>query len=135
MRTHLEFISDAFPAYPGEEEKINPGIWGKRLAEFLVSKLPEYRITPRQFYSEDWGWEIPIENQTFPMFIGCGNQLEEKGNQFLVFIDPSKPQVRRGLFKKVRTVEDIERVADALDKILRSHPEIKELRWWDEKEV
>jgi hypothetical protein len=35
MKTHVEFVSNAFPAYPGEEDEINPGIWGKRLAEFI----------------------------------------------------------------------------------------------------
>ena len=31
MKTHLEFTSTAFPAYPGEDKDINPGIFGKRL--------------------------------------------------------------------------------------------------------
>jgi hypothetical protein len=39
MQTHLEFRSTEFPAYPHEEE-INPGRFGKRLAEFLVAQLP-----------------------------------------------------------------------------------------------
>jgi hypothetical protein len=28
-----------FPAYEGDQEQINPGIWGKRLAEFLRDSL------------------------------------------------------------------------------------------------
>ena len=39
MKTHVEFKSDQFPAYDGEEEEINPGRWGKRLAEFLFQGL------------------------------------------------------------------------------------------------
>ena len=39
MKTHLEFTSSAFPAYPGEDKQINPGIFGKRLAEFLAENL------------------------------------------------------------------------------------------------
>jgi len=35
MRTHVEFTSTAFPAYPGEDQEINSGIFGKRLAEFF----------------------------------------------------------------------------------------------------
>ena len=134
MRTHVQFTSDAFPPYPGEEEQINPGIWGKRLAEFIVSKLPDFGVTPEEFYAEDWGWEIPLKNEAFPMFIGCGNQISDGGNEFLCFIDPSKPEIRRGLFKKISTVSDVERVADALDQILRSHPGIRDLEWWKEDE-
>lgn len=132
MRTQVEFFSDAFPSYPNEDEEINPGIWGKRLAEYLVSQLPQHGITPGEFYAEDWGWEIPIENEAFPIYIGCSNQLEPEGNHFLCFVDPSKPKVKVGLFKSVDGTNDITRVADALDKILSKNPDIKELRWWDE---
>jgi len=135
MRTHVEFISNAFPPYPGEEGEINPGIWGKRLAEFIVSKLPSHGIQAGGFYSEDWGWEIPIKNEAFPIFIGCGNQTEPGSTSFLCFIDPSKPEIRKGLFKKVSTVADVGRVADALDAILKSHPDIKDLRWRKEDET
>jgi len=134
MRTHVEFVSDAFPSYPGEDDGINPGIWGKKLVEFLAAQLPKYGITPKEFYPEDWGWEMPICNEAFPMFIGCSNQLESGGNHFLCFIDPSKQKVRKGLFKTVDTTKDIERVANALDAILQENPEIRELRWWDENE-
>lgn len=44
MRTQVEFRSSLFPAYPGEEEEINPGIWGRRLPEFLQEKLPAHGI-------------------------------------------------------------------------------------------
>lgn len=135
MRTHLEFTSNAFPPYPEEEAEINPGIWGKRLAEFIVSRLPTHGIETGAIVPEDWGWVIPIKNEAFPMFIGCGNQTEPGGGSFLCFIDPSKPEVRKGLFKKVSTVADVERIATALEAILRSHPGIKNVRWWTENET
>jgi hypothetical protein len=125
----VEFTSDVFPAYSGEEEKINPGIWGKRLAEFIVSKLPEYGVDTGDPHPEDWGWEIPVKNEAFPIFIGCGNQSDPGGTRFLCFIDPSKPEIRKGLFKKVSTLADVEKVANALDKVLRGHPAIKDLHW------
>jgi hypothetical protein len=135
MRTHVQFISDAFPPYPGEDEEINPGVWGRRLVEFIVSKLPDHGITTDEFYTEDWGWEIPVKNEAFPIFIGCSNQIEPGGSEFLCFIDPCKPEVRRGFFKKVSTVADVARVADTLDKILNSHSGIRELRWLKEDEI
>ena len=130
MRTNVEFTSDSFPPYPGEDEEINPGIWGKRLAEFIVSKLPEHGIITDEFYTEDWGWEIPVKNAAFPIFIGCSNAAERGGNKFTCFIDPCRLTIRRGLlFRKISTVVDVARVADALDGILRSHPDINELSW------
>ena len=135
LKTHIEFVSDSFPSYPNEDEEINPGIWGKRLAEYLIESLPNHGVTPKEPYPEDWGWEIPIENENFPMFIGCSNQLEQEGNRFLVFIDPSKPMIRKGLFKKVITTSAITRVSEALEKILSSHDDVRESRWWDESEI
>ena len=132
LRTHVEFVSDAFPPYPNEDEEINPGIWGKRLAEYLRLQLPAQGIKPLEPYTEDWGWAIPIENDAFRMFIGCSNQLEPGGNRFLCFVEPSKPEVRKGLFKKIDARPDIERVSGALDRILLSNESIAELRWWDE---
>jgi hypothetical protein len=34
MKTQVEFRSSKFPPYGGEQEQINPGLWGKRLAEY-----------------------------------------------------------------------------------------------------
>lgn len=67
MRTHLEFLSDAFPAYSNEEDEINPGIYGKRLAEFLAEKLPGQGFTVLGMPSEDWGWLTYLENEAFPL--------------------------------------------------------------------
>ena len=33
MKTQVEFRSAKFPPYEGEEEEINPGLWGRRLTE------------------------------------------------------------------------------------------------------
>ena len=134
MRTHVRFTSEAFPPYPGEEEEIHPGIWGKRLAEYLVSKLREHGITAGDFYSEDWGWEIPIHNEAFPIFIGCSNQTCPGGNEFLCFIEPWKPQIRKGL-EKISTTTDVTRIGDALDEILRSHAEIRDMKWIENEEI
>lgn len=38
MKTHVEFHSDQFPLYEGEEDEVNPGVHGKRLAEFLAAQ-------------------------------------------------------------------------------------------------
>ena len=128
VRSQVEFRSSKFPAFPGEEEEINPGLWGKRLAEYLQPKLRELGIRAGEFYSEDWGWAIPIENEAFPLWIGCGHQYEPD-DAFLIFIEPSKPQIRKGFFKKIDTRADVERVAAALDNILRADPEIRDVQW------
>lgn len=54
METHAEFRSDKFPPYEGEEERIKPGLWGKRHAEYLVEGLTERGIETEEIIAEDW---------------------------------------------------------------------------------
>ncbi|MCG3206224.1 MAG: hypothetical protein KCHDKBKB_02957 [Elusimicrobia bacterium] len=132
MRTHVEFRSNKFPPYEGEEEEVNPKLWGKRLAEYLSEKLRAMGVQTGEIYSEDWGWKIPLPNDAFPIWIGCGH-YEEYSDGYLVFIDPSKPIIRKFL-KKIDTTAGVARVADALDRIFSSDPDIRALRWWSDDE-
>jgi hypothetical protein len=54
MKTFVEFRSKKFPPYEDEEELINPGLWGKRLAEYLVQKLSKRSIKTEEIIAEDW---------------------------------------------------------------------------------
>jgi len=130
MKTEVEFRSNKFPPYEGEEEEINPGLWGKRLAEYLQQKLRTHGIETGEIYAEDWGWAVPVKNQAFALWIGCGHQYGED-EQFLCFIEPSKPVIRKW-FKKIDTTEAAGRLSEALDKILTSDVEIREVHWTSE---
>jgi hypothetical protein len=132
MRTHLEFRSSAFPPYPGEEEQINPDLYGKRLAEFVAEALSEAGFEVDEPDPEDWGWYVTIANQEFPLWVGCGH-YQEFPDGFLCFIEPSKPFVRKW-FRKVSTEDTVRRVANVLEKSLEAHPEVRELRWWTDEE-
>ncbi len=132
MRTHVEFRSDKFLPCQGEEEQVNPGRWGKRLAEYLSRGLRAEGIDTGEILAEDWGWCIPLPNDAFRMWIGCGN-YPEYPDGFLVFIEPSKRMIRRFL-KKIDTTTEVAKVAAALDRILNTDPEIRSVRWWRENE-
>lgn len=133
VKTHVEFRSNSFPTYPGEEAEINPGIWGKRLAEFIHSGLKERGFEVIEPFAEDWGWMVEIRNDTFPIWIGCGN-IDGEDNGFLCFIEPSTPFIRKFLFKKISTEADVAKVQTALDSILSSEPSISEIRWSTKEE-
>ena len=130
MKTQVEFRSDIFPPYDGEEEEINPGLWGKRLAEYLQENLPHHGINVTAIGAEDWGWMVELENDEFPLWIGCGHQNGDN-DEFLCFIEPSKPFVRK-LFKKIPTTAKVGRVSEALKKVLESNPNIRKIKWTSE---
>jgi len=133
MKTHVEFRSDKFPPYEGEEEEINPDLWGKRLAEYLEQKLNAESIETCEMNPEDWGWVLPIKNDNFSMWIGCG-RYQEYPDGYLCFVEPHKPVVRK-FFKKVDTTQKVGQIVEALNRILTSDSGIRNVRWWEENEI
>ena len=127
MKTQVEFRSSKFPPYEGEEEEINPGLWGKRLAEYLVQKLAERGIKTEGFIGEDWGYYIPVQNEGFKLAICCGHQNGDD-DQFLCFTDPGTPVVKK-FFRKIDATTQLSRLTEALQQILSSDPEIRNLVW------
>jgi hypothetical protein len=83
MQTKVEFRSSKYPPYECEEEQINPGLWGKRLAEYLVEKLAEKGIATDEMNSEDWGWFVPIRTDGFRLAL-CLPGMTRTGAYFLV---------------------------------------------------
>lgn len=131
MRTHVEFRSAKFPSdEPGGE--MNAGRWGRRLAEYLERNLPRHGVRPVGAIMEDWGYLVPLEAEHFPISIACGN-YQEYPDGFLCFLKPSTPTIRRW-FRTIDTRADLEKVAAALDAVLRSDPDIYGIRWWSEDE-
>ena len=116
MQTYVEFRSDRFPAYDGEEEQVNSGLWGKRLAEFLRDNLQKEGFETGQPIAEDWGWMVPVANDQFRLWIGCGH-YQEYPDGFLCFIEPHTPFVRK-LLKNIDTQASVESLQRAMDKVL-----------------
>ena len=128
MQTHVEFRSDRFPPLEGEDDEINPGRYGKRLAQFIQRGLNERGIETDEPIAEDWGWCVPVKNQQFRLWIGCSN-YEEYPDGFLCFIEPQKPIIRKW-FRKVDTTDRVSAVRQALDDLLNAEG-IRDKKWWD----
>ncbi|MBN8886816.1 MAG: hypothetical protein J0I77_13940 [Rudaea sp.] len=133
MRTHVEFASSEFPAEPGEGEQINPGRFGKKLADYVAQHLPAYGFSVTAVDPEDWCWRVELANSEFPLWVGCGN-YEEFQDGFLCFIEPSKPFVRR-LFRKIDATAKVTELASALEALLLGSGKVSNLRWWSEAEA
>ncbi len=127
MNTQVTFRSDKFPPYDGEQEQINPGLWGKRLAEYFVEKLKGTGIETEAIIAEDWGWYIPIKNDGFRLAICCGHQNGDD-DEFLCFTEPSTPLIKK-LFKKIDATEQLRRLVGTMEKILAADPGIRDVEW------
>ena len=129
MNTQVEFRSSKFPPYEGEEDEINPGLWGRRLTEYLALKLGERGIETEPMSVEDWGCRLAVRGDGPSLALCCGHQNGDD-DQFLIFTDPSTPKVKR-LFRTIDATEPFTRVLETLKQILESDPEIRELVWSD----
>jgi hypothetical protein len=127
MKTQVEFKSSKFPPYDGEEDEINPGLWGKRLAEYLVQKLADLGVETEGIVAEDWGYYVPVRNEGFELALCCGHQSGDD-DEFLCFTEPGKPIVKK-LFRKVDATDQLSRITEALEKILSSDPDITDIMW------
>ena len=128
----MEFRSDAFPANPGEEDETNPNCYGKRLAEYISAALRQHGFETALPIPEDWGWVVSINNELFPLWIGCGIYAEYEDG-FLCFIEPHRPFIRRW-FRKIDTRDRVAALQVALDQILSEHPQVRQIQWWTHEE-
>ncbi len=134
LKTVVEFRTDIFPPFPDEDELVNPGIWGKRLADFLCGRLRErgYLIGTEPF-AEDWGWMFQIKNKEFDLWIDCRN-YEEYPDGFLCSISPHKPYIRKFFIKKISTSHVVTVLQSAIDHILEKEAAIRDKHWWTYEE-
>lgn len=132
MLTYVEFRSTAFPAYDGESYEINPGRFGKRLAEYLSAELQASGERVGVLVAEDWGWVIPIENPEFKLWVGVGN-YEEHPDGFLCFIEPHTEHIWR-FWKRIPTRERIAVLQQRMAAALEKHSEIREVMWQTHEE-
>src|SRR4029078_9828667 len=131
MKTQVQFRSAKFPPYEGEEEQINPGLWGKRLAEYLILKLAEKSVETDKMGAEGCGWYIPLRNEGFRLALCCGHQNGDD-DEFLCFTDPSTPVVKK-FFKKIDATAQLTRLTEAMQQIFSSDPKIRDVVWTESR--
>lgn len=127
MRSHLEFRSSALNDLV-DDQHIDLTPRGEKVAKLLSDGLREYGFEPERIHAEDWGWRVQVANDAFPLWVGCG-RYEDGVDGHLCFIEPSKPFVRRWL-RRIATSDTVDRLATALEEIVRNSGKAHDLRWW-----
>jgi hypothetical protein len=124
------FTSHLFAVEPGEDDEVNPGIYGKQLATCLKGQLESRGYVVEPIIAEDWGRCLMLSRDPFLLWVGCGNvqrhAAEGVASSELIwhcFPAVDVPFFKR-LFGKSDTSAALARLDEALRSILGQHPAI-----------
>lgn len=82
----LMFQSSRFEIVPDEDKLTNPGIYGKRLAEWMANELPRHGYHALgEVIPEDFAWCVPVAADDCELYVACANA--DEGWQIYVFAD------------------------------------------------
>lgn len=134
MLTHLKFRSDKFPPVEGEDKLVNPGVCGKRLADFLRDGLRGEGIETGEPIAEDWGWVLPLSDDPFGVWVGCSTNGEERDG-FWCFLHPRKVSLRRLFGKRTELQDWASTLREAIDRVLNEESGVHAKHWFTQDEL
>ncbi|KAF1712772.1 hypothetical protein [Pseudoxanthomonas sacheonensis] len=67
------FQSSMFDIEPGEDQEINPRMYGRQLANWLKEQLELRGYDVEPVINEDWGRCLMCSRDPFMLWVGCGN--------------------------------------------------------------
>ncbi len=121
----LEFESSSFAVIPGEDERTNPGIHGKALAQWLAGALRAVGFPARDVIAEDFGWCVPIESKPHALYVACASA--EEPDHWRVFAFAEGGLVAR-LLGRDRSAESLASLYAAVRRAIESAPGVRGLR-------
>lgn len=136
LKTIVEFKFDDYQLYDQKTYADEGGILVQKtedIAQYIFSILKNRYHLNVELYSESWGWEIEIPLAEITMYLGI-SVYEEYSNGFAIFISPNTPILRKFLFRKIDITHHIMVLQNYINIILKSHPGIYDVMWWEENE-
>ena len=74
--TNYRFTSSLFDVEPGEDEEINPRMYGRQLAVWLKAQLEKRGYNIECIVAEDWGRCLMSADEQFALWVGCGSSVD-----------------------------------------------------------
>ena len=131
----LWFKSTLFEIVPGEDEAINPGCYGKSLANWLRVKLIARGYDIEDIIPEDWGWCVMCRRSPFKLWVGCGSLANSekappdrppasgRNITWTCFVR-AEPSLFVRFFRRIDTIPAVRELYEVVRSILTSEPAI-----------
>jgi hypothetical protein len=71
------FKSSLFEIEPGEDDEINPGIYGRQLTQWLKARLEAGGYAVEAVIAEDWGRCLMCQRSPFSLWVGVSSVDDE----------------------------------------------------------
>jgi hypothetical protein len=133
--TIYRFQSTLFEIEPGEDEEINPRMYGKQFAAWLKSQLEARGYDIEPIIAEDWGRCLMCAREPFLLWVGCANETDyataqpndpPPAKEDVVWVCSAEAEVSlwKRLFKRPDASAALARLDDHLKRILEDEPAI-----------
>jgi len=120
------FTSSKFEVEPGEDQEINPGIYGRQLARWLKDRLEERGYVVEAIVNEDWGRCLICSRDPFMLWVGCANITGDEIGANIVWHCFATVEVSwmQKWIRRIDTEPALTKLTEDLGKILRTEPDI-----------
>ena len=132
MRDHVRFRSDMFAPRRAEREEVNPGRYGRELAEWLAAQLRERAVEAGEPAPEDWGWLLEVAHAGQRFGIACGN-VGKSRSEWLLWVAPAPTGALSRLLRPGTAASGEsarEELILAIDDALGSSPGVLDIEWF-----
>lgn len=123
---HFVFKSEAFPVEPGEDAEVNPGVFGKALANWLAEGLRDAGYEVKGAIAEDFGRLVELAAPAGKLYVAASS-TDESATEWRVFAISEQ-----GLLTRLRggpgAGEILARITPTLRNMLGAHPGIRDLQ-------
>jgi hypothetical protein len=127
MKARVSFKSSYFPVEPGEDEDINPGVFGKALAAWVADKLRERGVGVEKIVEEDFGRLVMVQRKPFMLWVGCAN-AENSTTDWQLFLAAEVGPLRR-IFQRVDPTSSFSELMAHVRAIVEQIPGVSAIEW------
>jgi hypothetical protein len=118
------FTSTSLEIEPGEDEDINPGIYGRQLAAWLKARLEDHGYSV-EVIEEDWGRCLMCARKPFMLWVGCAAMAGPSDEEVVWHcFAVAEPGLLRRFLMKTDSAGAVAKLDHTLHDILKGEPTV-----------